>query len=331
MISEYGIGHLSTTGVKPSSKPYPLFRVRNRRMDRHYGNEALGLIKGGTVLNAPMHRLTSMKVGGPADALLFPGDVEELKTVVRVAKRRRIPIFILGNGTNLVVRDRGIRGWVICLTKGFKKIQIQGQIIESDAGVPLRRLVRTCMESGLSGLEPLFGIPGTVGGAVAMNAGAWGAEIKDLLLSVTFLNSAGRVFERDASKLKFRYRSLDIPASWIILKGRFQLRRGRKEDIAGSVKSYSEMRKRRQPAGCYSAGSIFRNPKEGPAGKWIEETGLKGFRIGDAMVSERHANFIINLGKATADEIIRLMEYVERKVYEEKEISLQREVRVVGE
>jgi len=187
------------------------------------------------------------------------------------------------------------------------------------------------MESGLSGLEPFCGIPGTVGGALAMNAGAWGAEIKDVVVSVTSLSTGGRIIERDASKLRFRYRSLDIPASWIILKGRFQLKREKREKILERARAYSKMRKRAQPRDGYSAGSIFKNPKEGPAGKWIEEAGLKGFRMGQAMVSERHANFIINLGNARAEEIIRVIECVERKVYEEKGISLQREVRVVGE
>jgi UDP-N-acetylmuramate dehydrogenase len=164
-----------------------------------------------------------------------------------------------------------------------------------------------------------------------MNAGAWGAELKDLVLSITLMKEDGELMERYRSKLKFSYRKLDVPSSWIILKGRFQLKKGNKEKILERVKSYSEMRKRTQPLDYPSAGSIFKNPAEGPAGKWIEEAGLKGLRMGHAMVSNDHANFIINLGKATAEEVIRLMEWVEKKIYEEKGISLEREVRVVGE
>jgi UDP-N-acetylmuramate dehydrogenase len=164
-----------------------------------------------------------------------------------------------------------------------------------------------------------------------MNAGAWGVELKDILLSITLMSEDGEVVERPRQKLKFSYRRLAIPPSWIILKGGFQLEKGRKEEILERVKSYSEMRKRTQPLDYPSAGSIFKNPAEGPAGKWIEEAGLKGFRMGQAMVSDRHANFIINLGKATAQEVINLMEWVERKIYEEKGVSLEREVRVVGE
>ena len=272
-----------------------------------------------------------MKVGGPAECLLFPKDVDELKKVVRFARRKKIPLLILGKGTNLVVRDKGVRGWVINLTQGMKKIKIDGEIIEAEAGLSLQRLVQCSIQKGLTGFEPFFGIPGTVGGGLAMNAGAWGAELKDVLLSMTLMKEDGGIVGRHRSRLRFSYRGLAFPPSWIILKGRFQLKKGKKEEILERVKSYSGMRKKRQPLDYPSAGSIFKNPKEGPAGKWIEEAGLKGFRIGQAMISDRHANFIINLGKARAEEVIRLMEYVEKKIYEEKGISLEREVKVVGE
>ena len=298
---------------------------------RDYKKWASGLIKGRILFNAPMRRFTSMKVGGPAECLLFPKDAGELKKVVRFARRKKIPLLILGKGTNLVVRDKGVRGWVINLTQGMKRIKIDGEIIEAEAGLSLQRLVQCSIQKGLTGFEPFFGIPGTVGGGVAMNAGAWGAELKDVLLSMTLMKEDGGIVERRRSKLRFSYRGLAFPPSWIILKGRFQLKKGKKEEILERVKSYSGMRKKRQPLDYPSAGSIFKNPKEGPAGKWIEEAGLKGFRIGQAMISDRHANFIINLGKARAEEVIRLMEYVEKKIYEEKGISLEREVKVVGE
>jgi UDP-N-acetylmuramate dehydrogenase len=270
-------------------------------------------------------------VGGPADGLLFPKDVVELRKVVRYARRKDIPILILGKGTNLVVRDKGIRGWVISLTQGMKKVQLEGDVIEAEAGLSLQRLVQFSIQKNLTGLEPFFGIPGTVGGGLAMNAGAWGMELKDILVSITLMSEKGEVVERPRKKLKFSYRRLAIPPTWIILKGRFQVKKGRKEEILERVRSYSEIRKRSQPLDYPSAGSIFKNPAEGPAGKWIEEAGLKGFKMGHAMVSDRHANFIINLGKATGQEVIDLMEWVERKIYEEKGISLEREVRVVGE
>ena len=300
-------------------------------MKRDYKKWASGLIKGRVLFDVPMRRFTSMKVGGSADCLFFPKDVDELRKVIRFARRKKIPFLILGKGTNLVVRDKGVRGWVINLTQGMEKIKIDGEVVEAEAGLSLQRLVQSSIQKGLTGLEPFSGIPGTVGGGLAMNAGAWGAELKDVLLSMTLMKEDGEIVERPRSKLRFSYRGLVLPPSWIILKGRFQLKKGKKEEIFERVKSYSEMRKRRQPLDYPSAGSIFKNPKEGPAGKWIEEAGLKGFRIGKAMVSERHANFIINLGKAKAEEVIRLMEFVEKKIYEEKGISLEREVKVVGE
>ncbi len=300
-------------------------------MERDYKKWASGLIGGRVLFDAPMRKFTSMQVGGPADSLLFPRNVEELKKVVRHARRRKIPFLILGRGTNLVVKDGGIRGWVISLTRGMKKIRMDGEVVEAEAGLFLQRLVQYSIRKGLTGLEPFFGIPGTVGGGVAMNAGAWGSELRDILLSVTLMREDGEIVERSRSKLRFSYRGLAIPSSWIILKGRFGLKTGKKEEILDRVKSYSEMRKKRQPLDYPSAGSVFKNPKEGPAGKWIEEAGLKGFQMGQAMVSDRHANFIINLGKAKAEEVIRLMEFVEKKIYEEKGISLEREVKVVGE
>jgi UDP-N-acetylmuramate dehydrogenase len=300
-------------------------------MERDYKKGAMGLIKGRVLVEAPMRQFTSIKVGGPADSLFFPKDVDELRKLVRYARRKSIPFFILGKGTNLVVRDKGVRGWVISLTQGMKKIQLNGEVVEAEGGLPLQRLVQFTIQKGLTGFEPFFGIPGTVGGGLAMNAGAWGAELKDVLRSITLMKDDGEVVERSRPRLKFSYRRLDLPSSWIILKGRFQLKKGKKEEILERVKSYSEMRKRTQPLDSPSAGSIFKNPKEGPAGKWIEEAGLKGFRMGQAMISDRHANFIINLGKATAGEVIDLMELVERKIYEKKGISLEREVKVVGE
>ena len=300
-------------------------------MERDYRKWASGLIKGKVLFDAPMRQFTSIQVGGPADSLLFPKDVEELKKVVRYARRKKIPLLILGRGTNLVVRDKGVRGWVISLTQGMKKIQMDGGVVEAEAGLSLQRLVQFSIQKGFTGLEPFFGIPGTVGGGLVMNAGAWGAELKDVLLSVTLMKEDGEIAERSRSRLRFSYRGLTISPSWIILKGRFELKKGKKEEILERVRSYSEMRKKRQPLDYPSAGSIFKNPKEGPAGKWIEEAGLKGIRLGRAMVSERHANFIINLGKATAEEVIRLMEFIEKKIYEEKGISLEREVKVVGE
>jgi len=301
------------------------------RMTRDYKKETLGLIEGRVLFDVPMKRFTSIRVGGPADVLLFPKNVDELKKIIRHARRGRVPTLVLGKGTNLVVKDKGVRGWVISLTQGMRKVRMNGEVAEAEAGLSLQRLVQFSIERGLTGLEPFVGIPGTVGGGLAMNAGAWGVELKDIILSVTFLDDSGKVIERSRAELGFSYRGLNLPPSWVILRGRFHLKKGRREEIFERVASYSEMRKRTQPLDYPSAGSVFKNPKEGPAGKWIEEAGLKGLRMGQAMVSDRHANFIVNLGRARAEEVIGLMECVESKVYERKGISLEREVKVVGE
>lgn len=298
---------------------------------KDFRQAAQGLIQGKTLFDAPLKHFTSIRVGGPADVLFFPRDEEELRKIVQSATRKGIPYLILGKGTNLIVRDRGVRGWVINLTHGLKRFRIEEEVAEAEAGLPLQRLVQSSILRGLTGMESFFGIPGTVGGGLAMNAGAWGTEMKDLVLSVTFMKEDGQVVERPRGKLRFSYRHLTIPSSWVVLRGRFRLRKGKKEEILDKVRSYSEMRRRTQPMDLPSAGSIFKNPPEGPAGKWIEEAGLKGFRVGQAMVSERHANFIVNLGKATAEEILDLMEHVKERVYETKGITLEREVRVVGE
>jgi len=286
---------------------------------------------GRVFFNAPMKRFTSMKVGGPVDALLFPRDVGELKKVVRYARKKSIPVMILGKGTNMIVRDKGVRGWMVNLTQGLKKIRAKGEVVEAEAGAPLQRLVQFSVQKGLAGFEPFYGIPGTVGGGLAMNAGAWGSELKDILLSMTLMKENGDIVKRRRSRLRFSYRGLALPSKWIILKGQFQLKKGKKKEMVERIKSYSEQRREKQPLDYPSAGSIFKNPAGGSAGRWIEEAGLKGYRMGQAMVSERHANFIINLGHATATDVIHLIEWVETKVSEEKGVSLEREVKVVGE
>jgi UDP-N-acetylmuramate dehydrogenase len=290
-----------------------------------------GAFRGRALFDAPLSRFTSMRVGGPADVLLFPQDRDDLRNVLGWAKKSGIPLFFLGRGTNVIVRDGGIRGWVICLARRFRKIAFEGEVAEAEAGASLRRLVQLASRRGLSGLEPFIGIPGTVGGGLAMNAGAWGNEIKDRLVAAVLLTGEGDVVEKRREELEFGYRRLTLPPSWAILSGSFRLTPGDPEEIRRRIEGYAARRKETQPLEYPSAGSVFKNPPEGPAGKWIEAVGLKGFRMGQAMVSDRHANFIVNLGGVRAEEILRLMERVESTVREKKGISLEREVKVVGE
>ncbi len=332
MSSERGVRSNETLRVEAEARRKG---SKTSNSERHtpddYQKEAQNLTGERILFNAPLKRYTSMKVGGPADVLLFPANVDELKTLVTRAKERSIPLMILGKGTNLIVRDHGIRGWTVSLTRGFRRIHLVGEVMEAEAGALLQRLVQFSARKSLTGFEPFTGIPGTVGGGLAMNAGAWGAELKDLTLSVTRMEEGGKIVESPRSALQFSYRGLDLPPGAILLKARFRLRRGDREEIRERMTSYSERRKMTQPLDSPSAGSIFKNPKERRAGKLIEEIGLKGYRIGQAMISELHGNFIINLGRATAEDVIHLMERVERKAYEDKGISLEREVKVVGE
>ncbi|MEO0250282.1 MAG: FAD-binding protein, partial [candidate division WOR-3 bacterium] len=180
-------------------------------MERDYQKWVKGLISGRVLFDVPMKQLTSIKVGGPADTVLFPKDVKELGKILRWVRKKKIPMMILGKGTNLLVRDQGFRGWVICLTQGFKRVHQEGDVVEADSGVLLQRLVQFAIQRGLSGLEPFFGIPGTVGGGLAMNAGAWGVELKDVLLSMTLMKDDAEVVERPRQKLKFSYRALELP------------------------------------------------------------------------------------------------------------------------
>jgi UDP-N-acetylmuramate dehydrogenase len=293
-----------------------------------------GAFRGRALFDVPLSRFTSMRVGGPADVLLFPQDRDDLRNALGWAKKSGIPILILGRGTNLIVLDGGFRGWVISLARGFRKVTFggeSGEVAEAEAGASLRRLVQLVSRRGLSGFEPFIGIPGTVGGGLAMNAGAWGSEIRDRLETAVLLTGEGDVVEKNREELDFGYRRLMLPPSWVILSGRFRLTPGDPEEIRRKIEGYAARRRETQPLEYPSAGSVFKNPPEGPAGKWIEAVGLKGFRMGQAMVSDRHANFIVNLGGARADEILRLMERVEDTVREKKGISLEREVKVVGE
>ncbi len=294
------------------------------------------MVRGRVVLNAPMSELTSIRVGGPADMVVYPADREDLATLVAFLAEREIPRFVLGGGSNLVVRDGGIRGAVINLTEGF--CELEGRDgpggepqVYAGAGVSLRRLVRWSVDKGVAGFEALSGIPGTVGGALAMNAGAWGFEFSECVLEVEAMTPAGEVhvFPRDV--LAFRYRGLDLPRGTILLGA---LLRGW-EEVPDAVKARAQElhRKRRdtQPVQEPSAGSVFLNPPGKAAGQLIDQCGLKGVRVGDAEVSRLHANFIVNSGMATASQVVALMGMIQERVYVKHRVKLEPEVHIVGD
>jgi UDP-N-acetylmuramate dehydrogenase len=270
------------------------------------------------------------------DFLVFPADLEDLQKTLRWCRRQKMAYFLLGNGTNLLVRDGGVRGMAISLSRGFGGISEleRGEmdvLIHAGAGESLGRLVEFSREKSLAGMEWAAGIPGTVGGALFMNAGAFRGEMKDNLQSLQLMDPEGRVIEKIKEELSFSYRSVELNKGWIILGGKFRLPIGSAQAIRSRMEEILQKRLAKQPLHLPSAGSVFRNPSRVAAGKLIEAVGLKGTRLRDAQISEQHANFIVNLGKARARDILTLAEWAKEKVFEEKGVKLEMEIQVIGE
>lgn len=292
-------------------------------------------LTGAILFDERADRHTSIGVGGRIDALVFPESAADLAQGVAFLRARGIPFLPVGNWTNLIVRDGGYRGALISMT-GLRSLKASdtedGCVrLEAEAGVPLSEIVALSVREALAGGEFCAGIPGSVGGAVRMNAGAYGGEIRDICSSVRLLHPGEGIRTVERGSLNFSYRNLDLPAETIIIGAVFHLRRGGGETIAGRVREIIALRRERHPLEFRNAGSIFKNPPAVPAGRLIEEAGLKGMRIGDAQVSEKHGNFIINRGEAKAEEIIRLIETIQMRVCELTGYALEPEVRIIGE
>jgi UDP-N-acetylmuramate dehydrogenase len=295
-----------------------------------------GLIKGEVLCAVPMAGHTSFRVGGPVDFLAFPADLDDLRTLLCWCQDGRVPYFILGKGTNLLVRDGGIRGMAINLSRGLTRLQVVaedagGAAVIAEAGESLSRFVDFSWRKNLCGLEFAAGIPGSVGGGIFMNAGAFRCEMKDVMASISLMDSRGQISERKIEETAFTYRSMGLKKGEVILGGKFVLQRGKGEETRARIEEILRARFAKQPYDLPSAGSVFKNPLHAPAGKLIEETGLKGTRVGDAQVSEKHANFIVNTGNATARDILDLAARVRERVQQEKGVLLEMEIQVVGE
>lgn len=290
----------------------------------------------GTVLfDERMDRHTSIGVGGPADALVVPESTAELGRLVALLRAGGIPVFFVGNGTNLIVRDGGFRG-VIVVTKGLRSVRPEPRgegraAIHAAAGAALAEVVALSAREGLAGMEFCAGIPGSVGGGIRMNAGAYGSELKDVLESVDLLNGGGSFRRCTRSALQFEYRHLALPEGACVLGGVFDLARGDRGAIEGRIRGILGTRSGKHPLQHRSAGSVFKNPRGMPAGRIIDEAGLKGLTLGGARVSEMHGNFIVNLGSATARDIIGLIGLVRERVREKTGIDLEPEVKIIGE
>jgi len=280
--------------------------------------------------NQPLRKHTAFRIGGPADYLCVPKNVGELQEALRFARERRLRVAVLGAGTNTLALDQGFRGLVIKLAGGIDGIELNGNRVMVGSGVFLPRLVGLLARKGLSGLEFLTGIPGSVGGAVVMNAGAWGRTIGERVEKVRILDNKGKLRVIKGVDLGFSYRRSRLQKrDWIVVEVTLKLRRRKKRLIKEKLQEHLAKRKATQPLGIPNSGSIFRNPKANFAGKLIEEAGCKGIRIGDAQVSIKHGNFIVNLGDAKARDVIKLMTRVQKAVRDKFKIRLEPEIKIM--
>ena len=273
---------------------------------------------------------TWFRIGGPADFYLYPKDLEDLVSVIDFARREEIPIFVIGNGSNLLCNDEGYRGIVIDLSRTFTHVQCKGHVVTVGAGFILKDLLQYCLERGLSGLETLVGIPAQVGGAIYQNAGAYGGEIGDRLNNVRILDPYGSLERRTRDDLQPEYRKIHLAHGAILVEAQFLLTEGHPKEMEAVQRSCMKKRRDRQPLSLPSAGSIFKRPGDDYAGRLIEEAGCKGLRIGDAMVSKKHANFIVNCHLASAEDVVRLIDEVRERVLRRFDIVLETEIQKVG-
>ena len=282
--------------------------------------------------NEPMKKYTSFKIGGPADVLVFPASLEEIRFVAATCRQFAVPLTIIGRGSNLLVRDKGIRGVVIKLDGNLAYMKREGSHVIAGAGVFLKDLAEQTAAWGLAGFEFAVGIPGTLGGAIVMNAGAYTGEIKDVVSRVTVVDKAGDIHNFHRDELEFGYRSSPFQTGeYIVAEAELRLIPDEPEAIRARIKDMTTRRESRQPLAYPSAGSTFKRPPGYFAGTLIEQTGLKGLRHGGAQVSEKHAGFIVNAGGATAADVLALIEEVQRRVKEKFDVELHPEVRVIGE
>lgn len=282
--------------------------------------------------NESMALHTTFRIGGPADWFIVPQTVEQAAGALKLCRERNIPVTVIGNGSNLLVRDGGIRGAVLALCGGMKEIRITGTRVTADSGVLLSALSMTAARAGLAGLEFAAGIPGTLGGGITMNAGAYGGELKDTLVSATVLTGEGTLQTLSAEELELGYRTSRIQRTGeIVLSADFELTTAEPSALLSKIRELSERRREKQPLEYPSAGSTFKRPEGHFAGKLIEDAGLRGFTVGGAQVSEKHCGFLINRGGAVAADVLELIRQVQERVSSQFGVELEPEVRIIGE
>lgn len=290
------------------------------------------IAKDSILIDEPMSRHTTFRVGGPADFFVTPKAKEEVRDVVRICKEAGMPYYIIGNGSNLLVSDAGYRGVIVQIYKEMNEVKIEGDLVKAQAGALLSGIAAKALGAKLSGFEFASGIPGTIGGACVMNAGAYGGEMKDVLESVTVLTGEGKIIELGRNELELGYRtSVIAKKGYIVLGAVLKLERGDGEKIKTYMDELKEKRVTKQPLEYPSAGSTFKRPEGYFAGKLIEDAGLRGFQVGGAQVSEKHCGFVINRDHATAADIMELMRQVQIRVKENSGVDLEPEVKRLGD
>ncbi len=289
------------------------------------------LINSPVMFREPMHLHTSWRIGGPAEIFVEPRGIEDLRAVLTYAAQSGLPLTVIGAGTNLLVRDGGISGIVLKIGGGFSGIRVDGETITAGGGAKLHRLAAAARDAGLGGFEFIAGIPGSVGGAVVMNAGAYGSSVGDRVVEVTCLGYQGDLLCLDGRRLDWGYRKSALQGKEsVVVEAVFRGYPRDKDLISSDMEKILGSRRAKQPLEYPSAGSVFKNPPGNYAGKLIQDAGCQGMRVGDAQVSTKHANFIINLGKATASDVLKLIAAVREKVMEKFGVSLEMEVKVLG-
>ena len=284
------------------------------------------------LLDEPMKKHTTFRLGGPADYFLSPSDVNQIPEIIHICRKEGIPWFVLGNGSNLLVSDQGYRGVVIQIYKNMNQITVEGTRIYAQAGALLSAVSKKAMEAGLTGMEFASGIPGTLGGAAVMNAGAYGGEMKDILVSVTVLTDEGEQKVLKAEELSLGYRTSIIKErGYIVLDVVLQLQAGDQDAIRKRMEELKVQRVTKQPLEYPSAGSAFKRPEGYFAGKLVQDAGLRGYRVGGAQVSEKHCGFVINTGDATASDVVRLIRNVQDIVWNKFEVRMEPEVKFLGD
>ena len=279
----------------------------------------------------PMSSHTTFRIGGPAAAYVCPSGETELKTVLSFCRREKLPFFILGNGSNLLVSDAGYEGVVISTTEGLTRLEAEGERIFASSGQLLSRTAKRALKEGLTGLEFAAGIPGTIGGALVMNAGAYGSEIKDVLEYARVMTPEGEILTLGPKELKMDYRTSCIPAmGYTVLYACFRLKKGNRDEIEAYMNELSLKRREKQPLQYPSAGSTFKRPKGHFAARLIEDAGLKGFTVGGAQVSQKHSGFVINRGDATAADVMELCRQIRERVKTQFDVELEMEVKTLG-